>query len=89
MKSEKFIAIHYEQFKSDISMLVIIQIPFKYKNQDVSVCSGPSDESNTKPYSQTWGSHLHSLEDASLTKPNPGLHLRFSQAKQEQEVLLN
>lgn len=38
MKSEKFIAIHYEQFKSDISMLVLIQIHFKYKNQDVSVC---------------------------------------------------
>lgn len=70
-------------------MLVLIQIPFKYKNQDASVCLGPSEQSDTKPYFQTCGSHLHSLEGTGLTKPKPGLHLGIRQAKWKQEALLN
>lgn len=70
-------------------MLVFIQIPFKYKNQDVTVCLGPSNQSNTKPLSQTCRSHLHLLEDMNLPKPNPELHFGICQARGEQEALLN
>lgn len=62
-------------------MLVFIQIPFKYKNQDVSVCLGSSNQSNTKPFCQSCGSHLHLLKDTSLPKPNLGLHLGTCQAR--------
>lgn len=70
-------------------MLVFLQIPFKYKNQDVSVCLRLLNQTNTKPLSQTSGSHLHLLEDTNLPKPNPGLRLGICQAKGEQDALLN
>lgn len=35
-------------------MLVFIQIPFKYKNQDVSVCLRLLNQTNTKPLSDLW-----------------------------------
>lgn len=68
-------------------MLVFIQIPFKYKNQDVSVCLGSSNRPNTKPLSGPWITPTFSRGHR-FAQTKPRLTFGTLPAKEEQEALL-